>query len=54
MDQLERLYSAHIERLQQHTGQALQQVGAEALLIHSGTPVLQFLDDQCYPFKVNP
>jgi len=54
MDQLERLYPAHLERLQQRTGEVLQLLGAEALLIHSGSPLSQFLDDQSYPFKVNP
>jgi Xaa-Pro dipeptidase len=28
--------------------------GFDALVIHAGAPPMQFLDDQAYPYKVNP
>jgi Xaa-Pro dipeptidase len=36
------------------TERSLAASGFDALLIHSGSPPTQFLDDQDYPFKVNP
>jgi Xaa-Pro dipeptidase len=36
------------------TEQSLAASGFDALVIHSGRPPTQFLDDQDYPFKVNP
>jgi Xaa-Pro dipeptidase len=38
----------------QRTDSALAECGFEALVIHSGAPPVLFLDDQDYPFKVNP
>jgi Xaa-Pro dipeptidase len=38
----------------QRTDLALAAAGFDALVIHAGTPPVQFLDDQDYPFKVNP
>jgi len=38
----------------QRTDRALAACGFDALVIHSGTPIAQFLDDQDYPFKPNP
>lgn len=36
------------------TEQSLAASGFDALVIHSGSPPIQFLDDQDYPYKVNP
>ncbi len=38
----------------QRTDLALAACGFDALVIHSGAPITQFLDDQDYPFKPNP
>jgi Xaa-Pro dipeptidase len=36
------------------TDKALAETGFDALVIRAGAPPVQFLDDQDYPFKVNP
>jgi Xaa-Pro dipeptidase len=36
------------------TEQSLAASGFDALVIHAGSPPVQFLDDQDYPYKVNP
>src|SRR5450432_2404441 len=36
------------------TEQSLEASGFDALVIHAGCPPTQFLDDQDYPYKVNP
>jgi Xaa-Pro dipeptidase len=38
----------------QRTERSLEESGFDALVIHAGAPPIQFLDDQDYPFKVNP
>lgn len=48
------LYQAHIEELQTRTREALQREGLDGLVIHSGQGKRLFLDDNHYPFKVNP
>ena len=35
-------------------GRSLAATGFDALVIHAGCPPIQFLDDQDYPYKVNP
>ncbi|GGW79783.1 Xaa-Pro dipeptidase [Alteromonas halophila] len=47
-------YQAHIEVLQKRTKEALQREGLDGLVIHSGQGKRLFLDDNHYPFKVNP
>ncbi|NVK23783.1 MAG: Xaa-Pro dipeptidase [Gammaproteobacteria bacterium] len=47
-------YSDHVARLQQLSAQVLKNERLDALVIHSGQPIRQFLDDMDYPFKVNP
>jgi len=47
-------YPAHIAQLQQTTKTALARENLEGLVIHSGQEIKAFLDDNCYPFKVNP
>src|SRR5271163_3295679 len=36
------------------TEQSLAASGFDVLVIHAGSPPIQFLDDQDYPYKVNP
>ncbi|NVK55178.1 MAG: Xaa-Pro dipeptidase [Alteromonadaceae bacterium] len=48
------LYAAHIHTLQQRTREAVEREGIEGLVIHSGQSKRLFLDDNHYPFKVNP
>lgn len=47
-------YKTHIETLQARTREALQREGLDGLVIHSGQNKRLFLDDNHYPFKVNP
>lgn len=54
MSQLASLYPAHIAELQQRTQQALSREGIDTLVIHSGQAKRKFLDDNDYPFSVNP
>jgi Xaa-Pro dipeptidase len=51
---LDQLYAAHLTTLMRRTDRSLAQSGFDALVIHAGRPPVQFLDDQDYPFKVNP
>jgi Xaa-Pro dipeptidase len=51
---LDELYASHLATLMQRADRSLAQSGFEALVIHAGRPPIQFLDDQDYPFKVNP
>lgn len=48
------LYPAHLEIERRNIDQALAASGFEALAIFAGRQRAQFLDDQPYPFKVNP
>src|SRR6202012_3962364 len=36
------------------TDSALAAAGFDALVVHAGVPPTLFLDDQAYPYKVNP
>lgn len=51
---LDQLYLEHIQTLKQRTDRSLQAGGFDALVIQAGGPPTQFLDDQDYPYKVNP
>ena len=51
---IDQLYKAHLQTLMRRTEQALAASGFDALVIQAGTAPMQFLDDQDYPFKVNP
>jgi Xaa-Pro dipeptidase len=53
-DGLDTLYLEHLQTLARRTDRALAAAGFDALVIQAGTPPTQFLDDQDYPFKVNP
>jgi len=48
------LYAAHLHTLSRRVDAALEATGFDALVIHAGCPPTQFLDDQAYPYKVNP
>jgi Xaa-Pro dipeptidase len=53
-DSLDQLYSRHLQAVMARTDAALAATHFDALAIHSGSPLTQFLDDQDYPFKPNP
>jgi Xaa-Pro dipeptidase len=53
-ESLDLLYGEHLATLVRRATTALGVAGFDALVIHSGLPPVQFLDDQDYPFKVNP
>lgn len=47
-------YPTHLERLQRLTQQIVADERLDGIVIHSGQPMRQFLDDMYYPFKPNP
>jgi Xaa-Pro dipeptidase len=51
---LDQLYAAHLATIMRRTDLSLELSGFNALVIHAGRAPIQFLDDQDYPFKVNP
>ncbi|MEA3198195.1 MAG: Xaa-Pro dipeptidase [Gammaproteobacteria bacterium] len=51
---LDQLYRPHLQTLMRRAEHSLAASGFDALVIHAGSPPTQFLDDQDYPFKVNP
>jgi Xaa-Pro dipeptidase len=51
---LDQLYGQHLQILMQRADRSLAAAGFDALVVHSGSPPTQFLDDQGYPYKVNP
>jgi Xaa-Pro dipeptidase len=48
------LYSDHLQAQRGRADAALADCGFESLAIYAGGAHMQFLDDQPYPFKVNP
>ncbi|MCX2781150.1 Xaa-Pro dipeptidase [Microbulbifer thermotolerans] len=48
------LYAEHIATLQRRYDDILEACGFDTLNVFSGAPKVQFLDDNYYPFKVNP
>ncbi|WP_444945572.1 Xaa-Pro dipeptidase [Microbulbifer sp. VTAC004] len=48
------LYADHMATLCRRYDEILEQSGFEILNVFSGAPRVQFLDDNYYPFKVNP
>ncbi|QIR13082.1 Xaa-Pro dipeptidase [Shewanella aestuarii] len=54
MEQIANLYYAHIAELSRRVAEISQRENLAGLVIHSGQPHRQFLDDMNYPFKVNP
>ena len=53
-DSLDQLYFQHLHTQMMRADLALAAAGFDALVIHAGRPPTQFLDDQDYPYKVNP
>ncbi|MDE2155317.1 MAG: Xaa-Pro dipeptidase [Xanthomonadaceae bacterium] len=53
-DQLASLYPRHLSTLRERADKALALGGFDHLAIAAGMPSLKFLDDQHYPFAVNP
>jgi Xaa-Pro dipeptidase len=51
---LDTLYRDHLKTVMRRADEALSAAGFDALVIHAGVPPIQFLDDQTYPYKVNP
>ena len=51
---IDQLYVPHLRTITARTDKALAATGFDALVIRAGAPPVQFLDDQDYPFKVNP
>lgn len=47
-------YSSHVSEVQSRWESELEAAGFDAALIHSGTPLVSFLDDYEYPFRPNP
>ncbi len=52
--EVDALFLEHIATQCRRADRALEATGFDALVILAGVPPLQFLDDQDYPFKVNP
>ncbi|SDJ66333.1 Xaa-Pro dipeptidase [Microbulbifer yueqingensis] len=48
------LYAEHMATLRQRYDEILEQTGFDTLNVLSGRPKVQFLDDNYYPFRVNP
>lgn len=48
------LYPAHLDLLQQRWEDALEAEHLDAVVLHSGTPLVSFLDDYEYAFRPNP
>ncbi|MEA3151860.1 MAG: Xaa-Pro dipeptidase, partial [Gammaproteobacteria bacterium] len=51
---LDQLYTEHLQTVMNRTDRSLAATGYDALVIQAGSPPVQFLDDQDYPYKVNP
>lgn len=47
-------YANHIATVQGRFDEALEATGFDSVLIYSGQPAIAFLDDNPYPFRVNP
>jgi Xaa-Pro dipeptidase len=54
MSTLASLYDSHLSVLRARIDAALGDSGFDSLAIYAGQPPMQFLDDNPYPFKVNP
>ena len=54
MTKLTELYPAHMEALQERVKEVLMRENMEGIVVHSGQELKVFLDDNSYPFKVNP
>ena len=48
------LYPEHLDVVRARAASAMEHSGFDRLLVFSGAPFIQFLDDSPYPFKTNP
>ena len=53
-DPLASLYPQHLATVRERAAEALALGGFDHLLIAAGAPPRKFMDDQDYPFVVNP
>jgi Xaa-Pro dipeptidase len=53
-DILDGLYRDHLQALMRRADRVLEICGFDVLVVHAGSAPTQFLDDQDYPYKVNP
>jgi Xaa-Pro dipeptidase len=51
---LDELYFEHLKTLEERTDRSLAASGFDAMVVQAGSPPTLFLDDQDYPYKVNP
>lgn len=51
---LDTLYEDHLRTMMRRADSALAASKFDAMVVHAGAPPIQFLDDQSYPYKVNP
>jgi Xaa-Pro dipeptidase len=54
MQDLASLYAAHLATVRQHSDAALEAAGRDTLAISAGCPLPKFMDDQAFPYAVNP
>ena len=47
-------FGEHIQTVSERYSRALSDHGFDAAVVFSGTPLVQFMDDNTYPFKANP
>ncbi len=47
-------YASHVARVQKQWERALEAEGFSAVIVHSGRPIISFLDDYIYSFRANP
>ena len=47
-------YASHVARVQKQWERALEAEGFSAVIVHSGSPIISFLDDYVYSFRSNP
>ena len=48
------LYRGHVETVKARFDEALKAQGFDSVLIYAGHPSVAFLDDNAYPYRVNP
>ncbi len=53
-EELNALYPSHLKTLMTRLADSLSAEGFDSLVVHSGCQRVAFLDDQAYPFRVNP
>ncbi|HWP94222.1 MAG TPA: Xaa-Pro dipeptidase [Gammaproteobacteria bacterium] len=53
-DTLAALYSDHLAVVRRRFDMALERAGCEGAFVYAGAPITAFLDDNDYPFRVNP